>query len=162
MKVVKKQRNTKDCFICGLDNEFGVQAPFYEMEDGSLYTIFKFKPEHQSYPGRVHGGIITAMLDELAGRVYWIKDPNAFAVTTSLEVKFRKPVPYDTELKGIGYITKDTTRAYEAVATIVTLDGDMLATATMKYMKLSATQIAGDNMTEESFIETENDRTRID
>jgi len=162
MKVVNKQKNTKDCFICGLDNCYGLQAPFYEMEDGSVCTIFKFKSQHQSYPGRVHGGIITAMLDELAGRVYWIKDPNAFAVTTSLEVKFRKPVPYDVELKGIGYITKDTTRAYEAVATILTLDGDVLATATMKYMKLSAMQISGDSLNEESFVETENDRKVID
>ena len=149
MKVVKRQTNSRNCFICGLDNTLGVQAPFYEMEDGSVCTVFKFRPEHQSYPGRVHGGIITAMLDELAGRVYWIKDPNMYAVTTSLETKFRKPVPYDVELKGIGMLTKDTSRLYEAVATIMTMDGDVLATATMKYLKLSPEQISSADINEE-------------
>ena len=149
MKVIKRQRNSKNCIICGLDNELGVQAPFYEMEDGSVWTLFRFKANHQSYPGRVHGGVITAMLDELAGRVYWIENPNGYAVTTSLETKFRKPVPYDTDLKGIGTITKDTSRAYEATATIYSMDGEALASATMKYLKLPANQISDCNVDEE-------------
>lgn len=34
MKVIGKQKNSKNCFICGLDNKFGVGAPFYNLEDG--------------------------------------------------------------------------------------------------------------------------------
>ena len=34
MKVVKKQTNIKLGDICGIENEFGLKAPFYEMEDG--------------------------------------------------------------------------------------------------------------------------------
>lgn len=33
MKVVSKQGNSKMCIICGLDNEYGLKAPFYNMED---------------------------------------------------------------------------------------------------------------------------------
>ena len=149
MKVVKRQTNSKNCFICGLDNLLGVKAPFYELEDGRLYTEFEFNPEHQSYPGRVHGVIITAMLDELAGRVYWIIDPEMYAVTTSIEVKFRKPVPYNTKLKGIGYITKNTTRAYEAEASIMDMQGNILASAIVKYMKFAGAQITDANIDEE-------------
>jgi len=65
MKVVQKQRNSRMCIMCGLDNSAGVRAPFYSMEDGSVVTKFSYREEHQSYPGRVHGGLITAMLDEL-------------------------------------------------------------------------------------------------
>lgn len=39
MKVLKKQTNSKMCYICGMDNPFGLKAPFYEMEDGSLVSI---------------------------------------------------------------------------------------------------------------------------
>ena len=42
MKVLKKQTNSKDCFICGIENKLGVNASFYEMEDGKLYSLFKF------------------------------------------------------------------------------------------------------------------------
>ena len=58
MKVVKKQNNSKMCVMCGLDNPAGVRAPFYTMEDGSVVTRFRYGEVHQSYPGRVHGGLI--------------------------------------------------------------------------------------------------------
>ncbi|MBE5735582.1 MAG: PaaI family thioesterase [Clostridiales bacterium] len=152
MKVVKKQRNSINCIICGMDNNLGVKAPFYEMEDGSVYTIFRFKPEHQSYPGRVHGGLITAMLDELAGRVLWVVEPETYAVTTSLEVRFRKPVPYDVELKGVGVLTKNTSRAFEADGKIYNMEGELLASAVMKYMKLPKDVITGDSDMDDEMI----------
>ena len=65
MKVLRKQANSKSCIICGMDNPLGVKAPFYEMEDNSVVTLFSYRSEHQSYPGRAHGGMITCMLDEL-------------------------------------------------------------------------------------------------
>ena len=102
MKVLKKQTNSKDCFICGIENKLGVNASFYEMEDGKLYSLFKFKPEHQSFPQRTHGGIISALLDELIGRTIWIKDDTIWGVTIDLNIKYRKPVPYDVPLKAIG------------------------------------------------------------
>lgn len=47
------------------------------------------------YPGRVHGGLITCMLDEMGLRALWAKEGSeeSFGVTTSLETKYRKPVP---------------------------------------------------------------------
>ena len=83
MKVISKQRNSKMCIICGLDNKYGLKAPFYNMEDGSVMTKFQYSEEHQSYPGRVHGGLITAMLDEMGLRALWAKKQNEedFGVT---------------------------------------------------------------------------------
>ena len=40
MKVVKKQRNSKSCIICGMDNPSSVKAMFYEMENGELRGLF--------------------------------------------------------------------------------------------------------------------------
>ena len=94
MKVISKQRNSKMCIICGLDNKYGLKAPFYNMEDGSVMTKFQYSEEHQSYPGRVHGGLITAMLDEMGLRALWAyKEGNEeeFGVTMSLDTKYRKP-----------------------------------------------------------------------
>ena len=50
MKILSKQKNSRMCMICGLDNEYGVNAPFYNMEDGSVMTVFRYKEQHQSYP----------------------------------------------------------------------------------------------------------------
>ena len=42
MKILSKQKNSRMCMICGLDNEYGVNAPFYNMEDGSVMTVFRY------------------------------------------------------------------------------------------------------------------------
>ncbi len=144
MKVVSKQRNSRMCVICGLDNPSGVRAPFYNMADGSVMSRFRFRFEHQSYPGRVHGGIITAMLDEMGLRGLWAKtlDENQFGVTISLESHFRKPVLYDCDLLARGVLISNTSRFFAVEATVMDLFGHILADGTLKYMKLDATQIS--------------------
>lgn len=151
MKVTKKQFNTRKCFICGMENNFGVKAPFYEMEDKSVVSFVTFDELHQSYPGRVHGGVVTAMLDELAGRAIWPLEPEAWAVTGTLNMRFFKPTPYGKKLKAVGRVTKNTTRAYVAVAEI--FDGDvLLARSEGTYIKLSAKTIADVDVEKETDI----------
>lgn len=149
MKVIKKQTNSKLCFICGIDNPYGLVAPFYEMEDETVVSLFKYQDIHQSYPGRVHGGLISAMLDEIAGRAIWITEPNTWAVTTQLNVKYRKPVPYDTPLKAKGKITRNTRRIFEAHSEILDMDGNVLAEAEVVYFKQPINVIATEGTEED-------------
>ena len=149
MKIVKKQTNSKSCIICGMNNELGVKAPFYEGEDGTLISRFTYKPEHQSYPERVHGGMITCMLDELAGRVIWTVEPDILAVTTKIEVRFRKPVPYNEELIGTAKLITNSKRGYTAIAKIMSQEGKVLADADVTYLKMPAKMISGADMDEE-------------
>lgn len=144
MKVIGKQRNSKMCIVCGMDNEYGLRAPFYNMEDGSVMTLFKYREQHQSYPGRVHGGLIAAMLDEMGLRALWAKKLNEddFGVTISLETKYRKPVPYETELIGRGIINKTLGNFFVAECKITDLSGNVLANADVKYLKLDTEKIA--------------------
>ena len=144
MKVIKKQRNSKMCIMCGLDNEYGVRAPFYSMEDGSVMTVFSYREQHQSYPGRVHGGLITSMLDEMGLRALWAKEltEESFGVTTSIETKFRKPVPYNEIIIGKGIVVKDTPRFCTAEVGLYDKHGTLLANGTVNYLKLSVKEIA--------------------
>ena len=143
MKVVSKQRNSKMCAICGMDNKYGVHAQFYNMEDGSVMTKFKYREEHQSYPGRVHGGLITAMLDEMGLRALWAKDGKEenFGVTMSLDTKYRKPVPYETELIGKGILIKENSKFFVVDSKILDLEGNVLANGIIKYIKLDTNKI---------------------
>ena len=70
--VKAKQPNSKMCLVCGLKNRSGLGAYFYELDNGELLAIFRPAEEHQSYPGRLHGGIATAILDETIGRAIMI------------------------------------------------------------------------------------------
>ncbi|MBQ3047810.1 MAG: PaaI family thioesterase [Clostridia bacterium] len=141
MKVVSKQTNSKMCLICGLENNLGLKADFYNMEDGSVGAIFTFKEEHQSYPGRVHGGMISALLDELAGRVLWVTEPELFGVTATMTVKFRKPVPYNQKLFGIGKMVKKSGRLFIAKAKVMDEYKNILAELEGTYMVLPGEKI---------------------
>lgn len=134
MKVVSKQKNSRMCMICGLENTYGVRASFYNMEDGSVGGLFTFRDEHQSYPGRVHGGMLATMIDELAGRVLWVDSPELVGVTMDINVKYKKPVPYGVPLKGIGTMTERLSRAYKAKCRIMDMDGTVLAEGEAKYL----------------------------
>ncbi len=144
MKVIGKQRNSKMCIMCGLDNEYGVRAPFYNLEDGSVATLFSYREAHQSYPGRVHGGLITAMLDEMGLRALWAKElsEKSFGVTFSLDTKYRKPVPYGVPLVGVGKIVRDTPKFFSAQVALYDSCGNILANGTTNYMRLAPEQIA--------------------
>lgn len=145
MKVISKQRNSKMCAICGMDNKYGLHAQFYNMEDGSVMTKFKYREEHQSYPGRVHGGLITAMLDEMGLRALWAKEGKEedFGVTMSLDTKYRKPVPYETELIGKGILIKESSKFFVVESEILDTEGNVLANGTIKYIKLDTNKING-------------------
>ena len=147
MKTLKTQRNSKNCIICGMDNPVGLKATFYEMEDGSVASILAFKNEHQSYPDRTHGGMISALLDEIMGRALWINEPEAFGVTTTLSVTYRRPVPLDTKVKARGYLTFNSSRGFIAKGEIYSLDGKLLAESSAKYVKIPFKTVFGNDTT---------------
>ena len=161
MKVVSKQNNSHMCLICGMDNSAGVRGQFYNMEDGSVGGLFTFREEHQSYPGRVHGGMLATMIDELAGRVLWVDCPDKIAVTMDINVKYRKPVPYNTPLKGRGMYTERLSRAYSAKCYIMDMDNNILAEGIAKYLILPVEKVC-DASLEELDIYVKDDVTEID
>ena len=73
--VVRKHNAALNCFVCGVKNPLGLHTEFFELEDGTLAAKVTPKSCHQSYPGRVHGGVCTALLDETIGRAINIPEP---------------------------------------------------------------------------------------
>jgi acyl-coenzyme A thioesterase PaaI-like protein len=142
-RVTRKQPNSKMCLVCGLKNDGGLHASFYELENGELVALFTPRDEHQSYPGRLHGGIITAILDETIGRAVMITcDENFWGVTVEFTTRFRKPVPLGVELKVVGRIVSEEGRVFEGSGEILLPDGNVAATGTGKYLKLPLSKIA--------------------
>ena len=141
-KVVRKQENCRNCLVCGLKNDKGLKASFYELENGEIVAIFKPGDLHQSYPGRLHGGMSSAILDETIGRAIMVSNKNIWGVTIELTLRYRKPVPLNEELKVVGRITKDTSRIFEGSGEILLKNGDVAVSAVGKYMKLPIERIA--------------------
>lgn len=141
-KVLRKQENSRDCLVCGLENPYGLKASFYELENEELVAIFEPHNYLQSYPGRLHGGIAGAMLDETIGRAIMIQEPNLFGVTVELSLKYKKPVPLNVPLKVVGRITNVKSRTFEGSGEILLEDGEVAVTATGKYFKMAIDKIS--------------------
>ncbi len=145
LKIVKEQNISEDCIVCGDKNLLGLNCRFFELEDNSVAGIVTPTKDHQSYPGRVHGGIEAALLDETIGRVLMALDPDGWAVTAEMNVKFKKPCPYDTQLIIHGRTTEHNRRIFKGEGEIYLPSGEVCATATATYFKMSLEKIgAGD------------------
>ncbi len=125
---MKRQPNSRMCFICGLENPVGLHLHLYEVEPGVVQAAYT-APEHfQGYPGVLHGGIVGAILDEVSGRSQMGSDPlhPRFMFTARLEVKYRKNVPIGKALKVIGKAGKTKGKLAEAWAGIYDSETDEL------------------------------------
>lgn len=112
------------CFVCGKDNPIGLKLTFRE-EDNKYISQFTAGPEHQSYDGIVHGGLISTLLDEIMAGYLTAKGHHA--VTGRLEVRYRHPTPIGEPLTIIGWITRERGKLYEMAAEIQLPDGTVTA-----------------------------------
>lgn len=124
-----KQPNSHNCFACGLENKYGLRLTFYSEDEQSVVCNCSVPGRYQGYPGVVHGGVITAILDEVLVRAFMAADHDRFMYTGKLTVKFRKPVPTDTPLTVIGNVIKDRGRTAESKAQVFGPGSELLAEA---------------------------------
>jgi uncharacterized protein (TIGR00369 family) len=135
-KVRAAQNVSRMCLVCGVRNTAGFRARFFELDSGELVGVFQPREEHQGYPGRLHGGLASALLDETIGRAINVADTHTWGVTVEFTAKFRKPVPLDREVKAVGRITRDSSRLFEGTGEIVLTDGSVAVEARGKYLKM--------------------------
>jgi len=148
-QVTKKQHNSKMCFVCGLKNVAGLKASFYETDDGALVATFTPGEVHQSYPGRLHGGIAATILDETIGRAVMISSrQEIWGVTLELTVEYKKPIPLAAELRVVARITEQNSRFFNGTGEILLPDGTVAVFARGRYMKVPLEKIADFDPTE--------------
>src|SRR5262245_60596487 len=118
--MTTKQPNSRMCFICGLENPVGLHLHFYETETGTIESSYTAPDHFQGYPGVLHGGIVAAILDEVAGRAHMGSDVETarFMFTAKLEIKYRRNVPINRVLKIVGKAGKSKSKSAEAWAGI--------------------------------------------
>ena len=141
-KVESRQHVSRMCLVCGRENASGLHAAFFVLDGQELLGVFDTREEHQGYPGRLHGGLASAILDETIGRAINISDTQVWGVTVELTVRFRKPIPLDGQVRALGRISRDSSRLFEGTGEIVLADGSVAVEASGKYVKMTIDRIA--------------------
>jgi uncharacterized protein (TIGR00369 family) len=141
------QPNSRHCFICGLENPFGLKLRFYTTAPDEVTVNYTVSEQYQGYPGVVHGGVVAAMLDEAAGRVYMGNPENPrFMYTARMDIRYRKNVPTGQPLKIVGRAVKSKGRTAVATGVIYGPDDEILAEAELLLVDVPPTMLQDVNL----------------
>lgn len=126
-----KQPNSKDCFVCGVENPYGLKLDFYEIEPGKVVVETIVPDFYQGYPSIVHGGIVACLVDEVLGRAHMGNDQDKprFMYTAKLTVQYRQPVPTNKPIRIVGSAIQSKKRIATSKAEIFSPEGILLVEA---------------------------------
>ena len=122
------------CFACGRQNPAGLHLDLAVSTDRAeaRYTGDR---RHQGYDGALHGGIVTALLDETMG--WAIFHQGIWGVTGRIAVTFRQPVPVGEELRVTGEIVRERSRGIETRGAVRRASDDtVLAEAEALFLRM--------------------------
>ena len=126
--------NDNMCFACGEDNPISLGLKFEKVGDKKVRAEFSPKDVHQGYDGIMHGGLITTLLDEAMAKVLSLNEIPA--LTARMSIRFKHPVPIETDLIVIAEIIKNKTGLYFTEAEVRNKEGKLFAQAEAKFMKV--------------------------
>ncbi|HPT24962.1 MAG TPA: PaaI family thioesterase [Bryobacteraceae bacterium] len=109
------------CFACGPDNPKGLHMAFNIPTPGRAEIQWTPSGPYEGYPGILHGGIVSTVLDEAMSKA--VTSEVKLVMTAELKVRFRAPVESGVPLTVSGWIVKRGRRLIEAEASIVGPDG---------------------------------------
>ncbi|MCP4704718.1 MAG: PaaI family thioesterase [candidate division Zixibacteria bacterium] len=131
MKEVAKYSG---CFVCGEDNEIGLKAKFYH-KDGKAITEYIANKRFEGYKDVFHGGILSTLLDEVMIKA--LIGLEIFTMTVEMTIKFHKIVKIGEKLLFEGEIDHQKSRMVYTKGVAKNEKGEIVATATGKYLKVN-------------------------
>ena len=122
---------TQTCFGCGPHNPRGWQLEFSRSDD-AVVTHYTPSEGEEGPPGIFHGGLQTTLADELAGwTLVGLRERMGF--TSSMQVRFVRPVRIGIEVVGRGRIIRDNSDTATVKVTLEQ-DGKLCLSARIMYM----------------------------
>jgi uncharacterized protein (TIGR00369 family) len=129
---MERQPSSRTCFVCGRENAQGLRAEWVsDRAAREVRATLRVPEPFNGYPGVVHGGILTALLDEAVVRTSLL-DGGGFddlLVTGRIEVAFRHPTPTDAPITVVARVLRRSASRAQAHAEIRLEDGRVAAEA---------------------------------
>ncbi|RKZ31362.1 PaaI family thioesterase [bacterium] len=119
------------CFVCGDKNPIGLKMKF-RAKGKMVRAEFIAKPEHCGYQGIVHGGIISAILDEGMGWTGWLQ-LEKYYLTVELKIRLKKSMRAGEKYHFEGKLVRKLGKIYVAEGTITDTNGELYAEGEGKY-----------------------------
>jgi acyl-coenzyme A thioesterase PaaI-like protein len=121
--------------LCGSLNEHGLRLKFRMEPNGDVTADLDCAATYQGFPGIVHGGVLSAMLDSAMSNCMFARRIDA--VTAELLIRFHHPVWTLRSCTVRARLDKSTSRLHFLSGEVLQ-DGRIAASATAKFMNRPA------------------------
>lgn len=128
--AIRRQRHP-DCWVCSPSNGKGLALNFVSDDAGAVEGLTVCGEDLMGYPGYLHGGITSALLDGAMTNCLLARGTPG--LTARLEIRFLKPVLIGREIKVRGWWEKSRGALHFLCAELLQ-DEEVLATAKGKFM----------------------------
>jgi acyl-coenzyme A thioesterase PaaI-like protein len=115
----------QQCYACGMRNAHGLHMEF-RIEGDTIVSDFQPETYHQGFPGVLHGGIVSALMDEVLNRTSLLADHPQWTMTGRLEIRFRRQVPCGPLLRLRAKLDKQRGRMFQASGTLTLVEDESI------------------------------------
>lgn len=133
MELNSRNGSDRFCFACGQDNVQGLRLQF-QYSPNRAYAMLEFGHIYQGWSGIVHGGLISTILDEAMAQA--VCKHVGKAVTASIDVRFRQPLPIGERVIVIGEVISTKRKLIQARAIVKFEDDGVIAEASGRFMQI--------------------------
>ena len=128
------------CVVCAPSHPLGLRVEYRIDGAGVVHAAFRCHEVLQGYPGQLHGGVITALLDGAMTNCLFAHGIEA--VTAELTVRFLRPVRTELFAEVTARLIKTSRRLYVLAAELIQEDGTV-ARAQGKFLRRPTGFLAG-------------------
>ena len=121
-----------NCVVCSPSNGRSLCLKFAASNDGGVQAGFDCDESFEGYPGMLHGGVITSLLDGAMTNCMFARGTPA--MTAELTVRFRHPVIVDRAANVRAWVERSSPPLHVLKA-VVLQDEQLKATAVGKFME---------------------------
>jgi len=125
-----RQRRHPECWVCAPDRA-GLKIPFTVMDNGAVEGVFPCALEFTGYPGILHGGVTSSLLDGAMTNCLMARGTPG--LTARLEVRFLNPVLIGKPATVRAWLEKSR-GSLSILGAELSQDGEVLATASGRFM----------------------------
>lgn len=125
------------CFVCGRENPYGLKLSF-DLDTSRHTVTTRFVPErwHQGWKNRLHGGILSTIMDEVMVNAAYLTDMPA--VTGEMSFRFREPLDTRQTITVTGRLVEIRAKFIKAESICRLDDGTTVAEGTALLIRLNS------------------------
>jgi acyl-coenzyme A thioesterase PaaI-like protein len=127
-----RNREHYGCFVCDSGNALGIRAEYQAQDDGSVSATLDGMEIFQGYPRRLHGGVISTVLD--GAMINCLFAHGVIAVTGELLIRFFAPAAVDRRMFVKAWLERSHAPLHLLSAEL-SQDERVLASASGKFME---------------------------